>query len=71
MDTPGIWRKSSYSGGGEGNACVEMANLRTHIAIRDSKHPAHGTLAFPPTAFATFLNSLKSLKGLKTTELSS
>ncbi|MDT7843715.1 DUF397 domain-containing protein [Streptomyces justiciae] len=45
MTTPAQRRKSSYSGGGEGNDCVEMANLRTRIAIRDSNHPTHGTLA--------------------------
>jgi hypothetical protein len=44
---------------------VEIADHRTRIAIRDSKNPAHGTLAFPPTAFSTFLKSLKP------TELSS
>ncbi|MDN3024789.1 DUF397 domain-containing protein [Streptomyces sp. S.PB5] len=68
MTTPAQWRKSSYSGGGEGNECVETADLRTLIAIRDSKNPTHGTLAFPPPVFATFL---KSLKSLKTPELSS
>ncbi|RRR68743.1 DUF397 domain-containing protein, partial [Streptomyces sp. RP5T] len=31
------WQKSSYSGGGEGNDCVEIANLHSHIAVRDSK----------------------------------
>lgn len=60
MDTPGNWRKSSYSGPGDGDSCVEIANHRTLIAIRDSKNPTHGTLAFPPTAFATFLKSLKA-----------
>ncbi|MEU0025317.1 DUF397 domain-containing protein [Streptomyces sp. NPDC006335] len=60
MATPEDWRKSSYSGGGEGNACVEIANRTTHIAIRDSKTPARATLAFPPAAFTTFLEALKS-----------
>ncbi|MFF1718899.1 DUF397 domain-containing protein [Streptomyces sviceus] len=41
------WKKSSYSGGGEGNACVEIADLRTHIAVRDSKAPARIPLTFP------------------------
>jgi len=60
MTTPENWRKSSYSGGGEGNACVEIANRTTHIAIRDSKTPARATLAFPPGTFTAFLESLKS-----------
>ncbi|WP_157878217.1 DUF397 domain-containing protein, partial [Streptomyces torulosus] len=31
------WRKSSYSGPGDGNECVEIASTPTHIAVRDSK----------------------------------
>ncbi|MFF7519252.1 DUF397 domain-containing protein [Streptomyces pseudovenezuelae] len=54
------WQKSSYSGGGDGNACVEIANLHSHIAVRDSKAPARATLAFPPRPFIAFLEGLKS-----------
>ncbi|MDX6741727.1 DUF397 domain-containing protein [Actinocorallia sp. A-T 12471] len=32
------WRKSSYSNA-TGDACVELANLRGHVGIRDSKNP--------------------------------
>jgi len=60
MPTPDIWQKSSYSGGGEGNACVEIATHPTHIAIRDSKTPTGATLAFPPDTFTAFLEGLKS-----------
>ncbi|MER6428784.1 DUF397 domain-containing protein [Streptomyces sp900105245] len=60
MTAPCIWRKSSYSGGGEGNACVEIAHLPTHIAVRDSKAPARATLTFPTSAFAPFLHALKN-----------
>ncbi|MET8982006.1 DUF397 domain-containing protein [Streptomyces sp. NPDC004539] len=56
---PGGWRKSSYSGGGDGNDCVEVANSRTHTAVRDSKAPARATLTFPAPAFQPFLDSLK------------
>ena len=59
MATPGNWRKSSYSGSGDGNACVEIANHRTHIAIRDSKTPARAPLSFPTAAFAAFIEALK------------
>ncbi|MER6024596.1 DUF397 domain-containing protein [Streptomyces sp. NPDC001851] len=59
MLTPDTWRKSSFSGGGQGDACVEVAHLHTHIAIRDSKTPARATLTFPPTTFASFINALK------------
>jgi hypothetical protein len=53
------WRKSSYSGAGDGNECVEIATSPTHIAIRDSKTPARATLAFPTEAFTTFVDALK------------
>ncbi|MEV5880947.1 DUF397 domain-containing protein [Streptomyces sp. NPDC052101] len=59
MTTLSKWRKSSYSGGGEGNACVEVADLDTRIAVRDSKAPAQATLTFPATAFAPFIDALK------------
>ncbi|MCS0602413.1 DUF397 domain-containing protein [Streptomyces sp. LP11] len=59
MTTTCTWRKSSYSGGGEGNACVEVADLDTHAAVRDSKAPRRATLTFPVSAFAPFINALK------------
>ncbi|MEU9170737.1 DUF397 domain-containing protein [Streptomyces sp. NPDC048420] len=55
----GDWRKSSYSGSGDGNACVEIAHRNTHIAVRDSKHRTHATLNFQRTTFATFIAALK------------
>jgi hypothetical protein len=60
MTTSDTWRRSSYSGGGQGDACVEVADLDTHIAIRDSKAPTRATLTFPAPAFATFVESLKT-----------
>ncbi|MFE4409921.1 DUF397 domain-containing protein [Streptomyces sp. NPDC056821] len=60
MTTPDTWRKSSYSGGGDGNACVEIAHRRTHIAVRDSKAPTRATISFPASAFSTFVDALKS-----------
>ncbi|MEU6535010.1 DUF397 domain-containing protein [Streptomyces sp. NPDC047000] len=59
---PGTWTKSSYSGGGDGNACVEIATLPSHIAVRDSKAPARATLTFPAIAFAPFLGALKAAR---------
>jgi hypothetical protein len=41
------WRKSSYSGGGDGDTCVEIAALPTRISVRDSKAPARAALSFP------------------------
>ncbi|WP_326582694.1 DUF397 domain-containing protein [Streptomyces sp. NBC_00481] len=59
----GTWRKSSYSGPGDGNECVEIAPTPTHIAIRDSKTPSRATLTFPVASFAPFLEALKKPAG--------
>lgn len=56
------WRKSSYSGPDDGNACVEIAPTPTHIAVRDSKTPTTRTLTFPVPAFTAFIDSLKRSK---------
>ncbi|MFI1762263.1 DUF397 domain-containing protein [Streptomyces sp. NPDC020800] len=53
------WRKSSYSGPDDGNACVEIADSPTRTAVRDSKAPGRATLTFPAPAFTTFLEALK------------
>lgn len=60
MIRPGAWQRSSFSGSGDGNNCVEIATLPTRIAIRDSKRPTRGTLSFPAAAFADFVASLRS-----------
>ncbi|MBQ0886190.1 DUF397 domain-containing protein [Streptomyces sp. RM72] len=63
----GAWKKSSYSGGGEGNACVEVALDHPHIAVRDSKAPARAVLTFPAPVFAAFLAPLRNApRGLRT-----
>ncbi|MFF5039071.1 DUF397 domain-containing protein [Streptomyces nigra] len=59
MSTSDNWRKSSYSGGGDGNNCVEIADAPDHIAVRDSKAPHRATLTFPSTAFSAFVEDLK------------
>jgi hypothetical protein len=48
------WRKSSYSGGGNG-ACVEIAFDAEIVGVRDSKNTAGPTLAFTPTTWRRFL----------------
>ncbi|MER6110706.1 DUF397 domain-containing protein [Streptomyces hirsutus] len=63
MTTPGLWKKSSYSGSGDGNACVEVAPCRPRVAIRDSKSPTCGTLTVPGPAFAAFVDALKRPQG--------
>jgi hypothetical protein len=54
------WRKSSYSGPGDGNECVEVAASAARVAVRDSKFPARAELTFPGAAFSHFLNALKA-----------
>ncbi|MFI6404435.1 DUF397 domain-containing protein [Streptomyces sp. NPDC050548] len=58
MDPIDNWRKSSYSGAGDGDSCVEIANRPTCIAIRDSKTPARAALTFPAPAFTAFIDGL-------------
>ncbi|MFF4705012.1 DUF397 domain-containing protein [Streptomyces sp. NPDC001288] len=55
----GTWRKSSYSGPDDGNACVEIATTATRTAVRDSKAPAWATLTFPVEAFVAFVEAVK------------
>ncbi|MEU6932893.1 DUF397 domain-containing protein [Streptomyces sp. NPDC046374] len=59
-DVPGAtWRKSSYSGGSEGQ-CVEAADVRAShdgIAVRDSKNPAGPALLLQPAAFSAFVTA--------------
>ena len=54
------WRKSSHSGGNEGGSnCVEVASPGGRIAVRDSKNPGHGALAFSPAEWRAFTASVK------------
>ena len=57
--TRDIWRKSSHSGGGDGNTSVEVGNCRDRISIRDSKDPDRATLTVPAGAFTAFVEALK------------
>ncbi|MFD1148422.1 DUF397 domain-containing protein [Saccharothrix hoggarensis] len=52
-----VWRKSSRSGGGNNDNCVEVAFSAPEVAVRDSKKPDAGVLAFPSSAWQRFLRS--------------
>jgi hypothetical protein len=54
-----IWHKSTRSGGNGGN-CVEVADLDTAVAVRDSKHPNDGMLLFDRSEWTMFLDATKS-----------
>ncbi|MEW1660450.1 DUF397 domain-containing protein [Streptomyces sp. NPDC093707] len=53
------WFKSSHSSGGAN--CVEVADLRTRVAVRDSKTPDGPILAFPAAAFTAFVADVRAL----------
>lgn len=48
------FRKSSYSGARTEN-CVEVADLPTGAAVRDTQHRDLGTLAFPSLEWSALL----------------
>ena len=50
-----LFLKSSFSGGGSGQECVEVAlNRKGTVAIRDSKDPEGPVLLFTPAAWSAF-----------------
>ena len=48
------WRKSSYSGGGNGG-CVEVAMSSAAVGVRDSKNTTGPTLTFPADRWHAFV----------------
>lgn len=53
------WQKSSRSNPA-GGACVEVAQVTEGTAVRDSKDPGGGFLAFGHDAFGAFLTGIKA-----------
>jgi hypothetical protein len=50
------WFKSSYSGGNDGNSCVEVAHAPGTIHVRDSKYrDTSPRLTLAPEAWADFV----------------
>ncbi|MFJ9466466.1 DUF397 domain-containing protein [Streptomyces caniferus] len=55
-----VWRKSSYSDGGDNN-CVEVSDgFAGAVPVRDSKNPTGGVLLIPATAWSGFIASVKN-----------
>ncbi|MEV7195058.1 DUF397 domain-containing protein [Streptomyces sp. NPDC093510] len=52
------WQKSTFSDGGDGNTCVELAVTSALIRLRESDEPAK-ELHTTRTALAQFLRTLK------------
>jgi hypothetical protein len=53
------WRRSSYSGANGGN-CVEVADGRGAVLVRDSKDPAGSRLAFGLAMWEAFTASVRA-----------
>lgn len=61
MPTPLTWQKSSFSGGGTGDSCVELAlphTSPTSIHLRESDTPTT-ILTTNPTALHALLTTVK------------
>ncbi|MFJ5276376.1 DUF397 domain-containing protein [Streptomyces parvulus] len=52
------WRKSSYSGGA--NDCVEVVELGTRAAVRDSKDISRGPLLFSKAVVRALVSGIAS-----------
>ncbi|OIJ98171.1 DUF397 domain-containing protein [Streptomyces monashensis] len=51
-----VWFKSSYSGGNDGNSCVEIAIAPRTIHVRDSKNDDGPRLMLTPGAWTRFVS---------------
>lgn len=51
------WRVSSWSAGGN---CVEVAESKTAILVRDTKDRSRGILSFPSTAWEDFIRAVQT-----------
>ncbi|MEV6590396.1 DUF397 domain-containing protein [Streptomyces acidicola] len=50
-----VWFKSSYSGGTNGESCVELAVTPGTVHVRDSKNAEGPRLTFAQDAWARFV----------------
>lgn len=57
-DAPRGWRKSSYSGGSQGE-CLEVADGHSTVPVRDSKRPHGPALVFPHDGWSLFVQGIK------------
>lgn len=61
MDFPAtVWRRSSFSGTGTDDACVEIAIVPAAVGVRDSKHRAGGRLIFGRRSWDLFAAAVKA-----------
>jgi hypothetical protein len=53
-----VWHKSTYSGGN--GSCVEVADLGSVVAVRDSKNKSGPALVFAPDQWRAFVQGIKT-----------
>ncbi|MEU2356636.1 DUF397 domain-containing protein [Streptomyces misionensis] len=54
-----VWRKSTYSGGNGGEACLEVADgVPDLVPVRDSKLTAGPVLMIGPAAWTHFIDTV-------------
>ncbi|MCX4969471.1 DUF397 domain-containing protein [Streptomyces sp. NBC_00654] len=56
---PAGWRKSSYSGGANGE-CLEVADGHLSVPVRDSKTPTGPAILFSPDGWSSFVAAVKN-----------
>ncbi|MFJ4691015.1 DUF397 domain-containing protein [Streptomyces sp. NPDC088766] len=59
MTTPDNWQKSSYSGEGDGNDCLELASTPTALHLRESDAPAT-VLTTSPAPLVHLLDAIRA-----------
>ena len=59
MTAPDNWQKSSFSGGGDGDNCLELASTPTTLHLRESDAPAT-VLITSPTTLAHLLAGIRT-----------
>ncbi|MFF1440756.1 DUF397 domain-containing protein [Streptomyces sp. NPDC058295] len=61
VTTPGNWQKSSFSGGSDGNNCLELTSTTADaLRLRESDSPTT-ILTTTPAALAQFLSGIRRL----------
>ncbi|MFD8737696.1 DUF397 domain-containing protein [Streptomyces sp. NPDC059618] len=59
MTTPDNWQKSSYSGPGDGDSCVELASTPATLHLRESDDPTV-VLTTTPTPVGHLLRAIRT-----------
>ncbi|GGW54264.1 MULTISPECIES: DUF397 domain-containing protein [Streptomyces] len=59
MAAPQNWQKSSFSGGADGNNCLELASTPTTLHLRESDTPA-AVLTTTPTPLTHLLDAIRA-----------